>query len=100
MSLSDAYDHHGDESDEELAARLRKLSWPELSPEFRDRCWLEFERLLDDFEAQRAGDRDSQERLDYTVRQPLMSGLVASRRLDVSRGWSRARLLRPALIAR
>jgi hypothetical protein len=98
MSLSDAYDHQWDESDEELAVRLRELSWPELSPEFRDRCWLRFERLLDDFEAERAA--DSQERLDYTVRQPLMSGLVASRRLDVSRGWSRARLLRPALIAR
>ena len=100
MSLSDAYDNQWDEGDEELAARLRKLNWPELSPEFRDRCWLQFERLLDDFEAERAGELDSQERLEYSVRQPLMRGHVASRRLDVSRGWSRARLLRPALIAR
>ena len=87
--------HH--ESDE-LVQRLRNLQWDEVSPELRDRCWREFNRMLaerDERIPRRQGGGEAR-RLDFSRRR--IEGLVATERMRSARRMSVDRRFRPALV--
>ena len=91
--------------DDELVRRLRRLEWPQVSAEVRERCWEEFSRALAeqrdaDLSLPEATDRrersrhDAGQRFDYS-RRGLGRGLLPLQRSShvvraaASRPWAR-----------
>lgn len=97
MSLLNLRDEPHHETDE-LVQRLRNLQWDDVSPELRDRCWREFNRMLaerDERIPRRHGGGDAR-RLDFSRRR--IEGFVASERMRAARRLSVDRRLRPAIV--
>jgi hypothetical protein len=68
-SQDDVNNHYGDE--DPLVDRLRRLAWPTVDPELRERCWEDFQRLLADPGAVRE--------------KPVLGGAPAATRRSVAR---------------
>jgi hypothetical protein len=80
--------------EDELARRLRDLSWPASSPELRERCWEDFRRRLED----RSDDgdrgeqsRSSERRLDFRRRETVGGTPVIREREAIAHFASRRR---------
>ncbi len=93
-----------DLEDDELVGRLRRLEWPTVDPEFRQRCWEEFTRR-----AEREGLWDLRadgpppkplretERHEFTRRPvPALGPSVLGARVASANSLSRPRAARPA----
>jgi hypothetical protein len=55
-------DTHDDDFEDEfgpLVRRLRKMKWPEVAADVRDRCWQDFQKLIGENGARRPGDRSA-----------------------------------------
>jgi hypothetical protein len=100
-------DHHQDslefDGTDALVARLRRMKWPEVSPELKQRCWEEFSQKIslrlangpDDAAPFHGG---SMHRHEYSRLNRAASG--ASRRAAIARTWAQRSEARVALSLR
>ena len=84
-----------------LVQRLRRMKWPEVSPELRQRCWEEFSqkmslRLADGGADAAAFHSGSVQRHEYSRLSRGASG-AATRRAAIARGWAQRSEARVAL---
>jgi hypothetical protein len=81
-------------SEDQLVRRLRDLSWPQSSPEIRDRCWDDFRRRLatrtNGGESGEQG-RNSEQRLEFTRRETAGGTPVSRERESIAQSASRRR---------
>ena len=99
MSLLNLRDEPHHETDE-LVQRLRNLQWDDVSPELRDRCWREFNRMLAERDERipRGHGGGEVRRLDFSRPRSRMEGLVAGERMRIARRLTVDRRLRPAMV--